>query len=53
MVEGYFIRKSNWVKILENGGEVIPTLKRNILLDYLTKIKLKVQIAKKRVIEDY
>ena len=53
IVQGFFIRKRNWIEILDNGGEVIPVLKKNILLDYLTKIKLKVEIAKKRSIEDF
>jgi hypothetical protein len=53
IVQGFFIRKRNWIDILENGGEVIPIIKKNILLDYLTKIKLKVEIAKKRAIEDF
>ena len=33
--------------------EIITTLKKNILIEYLTKIKLKVSVAKKRAIQEF
>jgi hypothetical protein len=54
-VTGFFIRKSNWLDILSDpdSKDIIVVLKKNILLDYLTKIKMKVDLSKKRAIKEY
>ena len=54
-VTGFFIRKSNWLDILSNpdSKDIVVVLKKNILLDYLTKIKMKVDLSKKRAIKEF
>ena len=52
-VRGFFIRKANWIDILKSNPEIVGILKKNILLEYLIKLKLKVELAKKRAIEVY
>lgn len=48
-VEGFFIRKEKWKEALEDNGEIGICMKRNIWIEYLTRIKMKVNVAKKRM----
>lgn len=52
-VNGFFIRKQNWLQIMNSEPEIVGTLKKNLLLDYLTKIKMKVDLSKKKAIGEF
>ena len=52
-VSGFFIRKRNWENILASQHEIVVVLKQNILMEYLSKIKMKVSLAKKKAIEEF
>ena len=45
-LEGYFIRKSHW-KTIVSDKNLEMVLKRNILMSYLVKIQMKVNMKKK------
>lgn len=47
---GFSIRKSNWQKILSDNSEMAIILKQNILIQYLTYVRSKVLVKKKRAI---
>ena len=42
MIEGYYIRKTNWIRILDDAPVVKNILKKNVLVNYLSKIRTKV-----------
>lgn len=52
-IEGLFIRKCVWEELDEQFESLMHCLKRNILLDYLMNIRIKVQVNKKKAIEMY
>jgi hypothetical protein len=45
--EGFFIRKSNWIIILQNHIELGYDLKKRIIDDYEFNIRNKINVAKK------
>ena len=47
-VSGYFIRKSNWYDALSQNDNIMNVMKKNILLDFITKIRVKVSVNKKK-----
>ena len=49
-VQGFFMRKEHWQASLEEFPDVSRSMKRNVFLDYMTKINIKVKLAKKREI---
>ena len=50
-VEGFFIRKSNWIDCLEENPQIKVSMLKNVLLQYMTKINIKVKLAKKRALQ--
>jgi len=50
-VQGYFIRKCNWLDMMDNYEEVSKPLKRDILLEYVTNIRNKLRMKKNMNIE--
>ena len=48
-IEGFFIRKEAWQNALEENDSIGRSMKQNIWLDYMTRIKMKVNLAKKRL----
>jgi len=50
-VEGFFIRKNNWLDLLSISPEIAFVIKKNVLMDYLCKIRLKVMVNKRKAIE--
>lgn len=50
-IEGFFIRKRVWEELIEEFDHLSLCLKRNILLDYLMNIRIKVEVNKKKAIE--
>ena len=48
--EGFFIRKKNWNEILDSDPEIVKSLKKNIFLEFLLKLRLKILAAKRRAI---
>ena len=50
-VSGFFIRKFKWLEILDISPEIAFVIKKNVLMDYLCKIRLKVMVNKKKAIE--
>lgn len=50
-VEGFFIRKQEWLDILQISPEIAFVIKKNVLMDYLCKIRLKVMVNKRKAIE--
>ena len=52
-VSGFFIRKKNWEDILQFAPKIVTTMKQNILMEYMSKIKMKVSLAKKRAIAEF
>lgn len=49
-VEGYGISKRAWQGILKDHFEVGRLIKHNIMVDYLTKIRAKVNLQKQKVL---
>ena len=47
-VFGYFIRKANWYDALEIDTNIRNVMKKNILLEFITKIRSKVSVNKKK-----
>lgn len=47
---GFSIRKVNWKKILDENPEMSIILKQNVLMQYLTQVRSKVLVKKKRAI---
>ena len=47
-IEGFFIRKATWVELMKKYLEVGECLRRNILLNYLLKIRIKLNVHKER-----
>ena len=48
-VEGFFIRKEAWQNSLHETDTIGKSMKKNIWLEYMTRIKMKVNLSKKRV----
>lgn len=49
-VEGFFIRKFKWDTLRQDHEEISNYIKRNILMDYMINIRLKVIVNKKKAI---
>ena len=49
-IEGLFIRKQRWDELIKDHDTLANYLKRNILLDYLINIRIKVNVNKKKSI---
>jgi hypothetical protein len=47
-IEGYFIRKDIWMGLIDEYLAVGICIKRNILLNYLLKIRIKINVHKER-----
>jgi CRP-like cAMP-binding protein len=52
-IEGLFIRKINWLEILESNPAVASVLISNVMYRYFKDIRCKVLVAKKRAIEEF
>ena len=50
---GYSIRKANWHELMEQNPEIQFYMKRNALIQYMTEIRSKVMVHKKRAINDF
>jgi hypothetical protein len=48
--KGYFIRKANWMKILEDNPDISKQIRQNILIDFIVNIRSKVNVQKNRAI---
>ena len=49
-VEGYYIYRSDWIEILDSLNEIGRVLKQKIFVNYLMKIRCKLELAKRRFI---
>ena len=47
-LEGLFIRKEKWNEMTSEAEELGRCIKRNLLVDYLLNIRVKVNVNKKR-----
>ena len=47
-IEGFFVRKEKWKNALEENASVGSQMKKNIWLNYLTSIKVKINLQRKR-----
>ena len=47
-ITGFFIRKEKWKQAIEDNKEIGLCMKKNIWIEYITRIKTKVNLAKKR-----
>lgn len=47
-IEGFFIRKLNWLTMISRHSSIAKILKKNVLINYLTKIRGKVMISKRK-----
>lgn len=52
-VSGFSIRKGNWIKIIKDFPQITKNFKRCIMLDYMSKIKSKCLLHKKKNEEKY
>lgn len=43
---GYFVRKHNWVNILDENPEIAARIKQKILTDYIIKIRSRVNVSR-------
>ena len=50
-IEGFFIRKRKWEEFVLQYEQVSVCLRRNILLDYLMNIRIKVVVNKKKAMD--
>lgn len=50
---GYSIRKSNWHDLMKQSPEIEYYMKRNALVQYMTEIRSRVMVHKKRAIEEF
>ena len=48
-IEGFFIRKEAWLNSLKENDTIGKSMKKNIWLEYMTRIKMKVNLSKKRI----
>lgn len=49
-IAGYFIRQPCWLEALENYPAIGCRIKKNVLMDYVCKINVKVTINKQKII---
>jgi len=52
-VEGYFIRRENWLSILEENKEIGYLMQRNILIEYFVKVRGKMCAFKRVDLEKF
>ena len=50
-IKGYFVRKANWHHLLNQFDEIAYRIKQNVLVEYILKIRSKVNIAKQKDID--
>ena len=50
-IEGFFIRKRKWEEFILQYDQISVCLRRNILLDYLMNIRIKVVVNKRKAME--
>ena len=43
---GFFVRKPNWVSILDENPEIAARIKQKILTDYIIKIRSRVNVSR-------
>jgi len=43
---GYFVRKANWINMLEEHPEIAARIKQKILTEYIIKIRSRVNISR-------
>lgn len=48
--EGWFIYKSDWLRLLTELENIGKTLKQNILVEYIIKVRGRLELAKKRAL---
>lgn len=49
--EGWFLFKQEWINLLEQGEDIGKMLKKQIFVNYLTKIRGRLELAKKRALD--
>lgn len=47
-LEGYFIRKINWLNTLKEYEGMAKLMRKNILMDYIINIRSKVNVNKRK-----
>ena len=52
-LHGYFIRKSKWFEALKIDSDLGTFIQRNIIMDYMTKIRVKVMVNKKKAFNEF
>jgi len=52
-LDGYFIRRNNWIQMLDEFPDVGFVLKRNILYHYFSHIRFKLAAKKKKDVMKY
>ena len=50
-IEGYFIRKEVWMDLINEYPTIGLCIKRNILLNYLLKVRIKINVHKERAMD--
>ena len=48
--QGYFVRKEDWLDILQKNPTLIHNLLQNILFDYIMNIRVKAQFGRKKLL---
>ena len=51
--EGFSIRKSNWLDILNSNDKIMAVIKSSVKKDYELQVKQKVMLAKKQIIKKW
>ena len=52
-IEGYFIRRSTWLDILEEYSNIGIPMKKKILIDYFFKLRFRLQLKKDLEIRNF
>ena len=50
---GYFIRKKEWFEALEMNENLDKIMRRNIMIEFITKIRVKVNVNKKKTFSQF
>lgn len=49
-IEGFFIRKMNWLHLINKHTSIANILKKNVMINYLTKIRGKIIVHKRKAV---
>ena len=50
-IDGFFVRKGNWINLIQEYPNVGNCLKRNILLNYLLRVRIKINVHRERAMQ--